>query len=560
MSNINTDGYGSPHLSIQYDGKPVPGTVTKWVLVDSEKKDDFLEVTIQSLDPDLPDEAAFQENSELIITRGYIKGIQGATRKFYVREVEPNYNEEGLSLSIKCTDKPSMLKQTNVGSKRTFSNKSPKEIVETIAEESLLNFKIEAAPRDGNQGPLVPFKTPGYLGVLGREPNAPIPNIGSLEKTQRQLKFEQDFNTKRKSYAQGNKTDMRAVKELVDDSSEVPAVVTGHDDTLHIYPRDLSAPPFRTFKWKSDSDLLTFIPETKTRAARSADSHIRYSFPDEATKSVIIGDTGKKDSENVALNDTIKTTLDPSTGVVIFPDSTFWNSIRKPEPEDLEIENTGPQISGTSPFKPQRNNQTYIPGISQGWVVDNPADSTEANIFFPGTPKSNVSEFFINEDGNWVTEVDESRNKFNGATIVKKEIVIDGSEDAPNQARKKLEEDTFELNEGSATIICDPRIVSGMILAFENVSKKYSGKYYVVEVKETSDKRGYIMELVISRNAEGTVDNAPGNVVPAKNAGVPVNNNNTPTSNPDEEPKVKPPAQSSTNPPKTKRNWLGFRE
>ena len=560
MSNINTDGYGSPHMSIQYNGKAVPGTISKWVLVDSEKKDDFLELTIESLDPDLPDEAAFQENSELTILRGYIGGIQGATRKFYVRDIEPNYNEKGLTLCIKCTDKPSMLRQTKAGSKKTFSNKSPKEIVEEIVEGSLINFKFKDDYRDGNLGPLAPFQPRTYLYPLG------VPGVDfdiSKAKTEAQVLFEASMAKKKQSYAQGNKTDMRAVKELVDDASDVPVVVTGHDDVLYIYPRDLSAPPFRTFKWNADSDLLTFIPETKTRAARSADSHIRYSFPDEATKTVMIGNTTKKDPQNIALNDTIKTTFDPSSpGLVIFPDSTFWNSIRKPEPDIVEIENTGPQVSGTNPFKPQRNNQTYLPGVSQGWVVDNPADSTEANIFFPGTPKSNVSEFYINENGNWTTEVDESRNKFNGATIVKKEIVIDGSEDAPNQARKKLEEDTFELNEGSATIICDPRIVSGMILSFENVSKKYSGKYYIVETKETSDGRGYIMELVISRNAEGTIDNAPGNVVPAKNAGVPVNNNNTPTSNTGEEPKVSTPTQSSTTPqkPKTKRNWLGIRE
>ena len=560
MSNINTDGYGSPHMSIQYNGRAVPGTISKWVLVDSEKKDDFLELTIESLDPDLPDEAAFQENSELTILRGYIGGIQGATRKFYVRDIEPNYNEKGLTLCIKCTDKPSMLRQTKAGSKKTFSNKSPKEIVEEIVEGSLINFKFKDDYRDGNLGPLAPFQPRTYLYPLG------VPGVDfdiSKAKTEAQVLFEASMAKKKQSYAQGNKTDMRAVKELVDDASDVPAVVTGHDDVLYIYPRDLSAPPFRTFKWKADSDLLTFIPETKTRAARSADSHIRYSFPDEATKTVMIGNTTKKDPQNIALNDTIKTTFDPSSpGLVIFPDSTFWNSIKKPEPDIVEIENTGPQVSGTNPFKPQRNNQTYLPGVSQGWVVDNPADSTEANIFFPGTPKSNVSEFYINENGNWTTEVDESRNKFNGATIVKKEIVIDGSEDAPNQARKKLEEDTFELNEGSATIICDPRIVSGMILSFENVSKKYSGKYYIVETKETSDGRGYIMELVISRNAEGTIDNAPGNVVPAKNAGVPVNNNNTPTSNTGEEPKVSTPTQSSTTPqkPKTKRNWLGIRE
>jgi hypothetical protein len=260
--------------------------------------------------------------------------------------------------------------------------------VEEIVEKSGLELFIEYKDRrwlgDGSFKPtgLTRREDPGTF-----DPSKPLPFDLSKPKTEAQVLFEASMAKKKQSYAQGNKTDMRAVKEVINDSSDTPVVVTGHDNTLHIYPRDLSAPPFRTFKWKADTDLLTFIPETKTRAARSADSHIRYSFPDEATKTVMIGDKGKREPGNVALNNNIKTTnFTNSLGVVIFPDPAFWASIKKEKVEIVEIENTGPQISGTNPYKPQNNNQTYSPGLSQGWIVDNPTDSTEANIFFPGTP------------------------------------------------------------------------------------------------------------------------------------------------------------------------------
>jgi len=304
MSNINKDGYGSPYMRVSYNGAPIPGNIVKWVLVDSEKKDDLLEFTIESQDPELPDHAAFQESAELIVIRGYIGGIQGAKRKFYVRDLEPNYNEKNLSLSVKCTDKPSIARQTKVGSYTTHSNKTPKKIVKDLIEVGELNFKFKDGYRDGDKGPLVPFKPRTYLGTF--DP-ATLPKLPpSSQEPDRMAIFKKGFNKIKTSYAQGNKSDMRAIKELVDGASEVPTVVTGHDDTLYIYPRDLSQPPFRIFKWKSDTDLLTFIPETKTRAARSADSHVKYIFPDEATKQVMMGTKTRRDAGNIALNDSIK--------------------------------------------------------------------------------------------------------------------------------------------------------------------------------------------------------------------------------------------------------------
>src|SRR3972149_981578 len=137
-----SQGFGTPFVKITFNGekeeREIMDRIDSFSYTHGEKEK-YCEFTIKSdTEFDLPDRVEFQENQELKIQWGYLEGPKSQIRKVYIRDIMVGYGDNGITFTVKATDKFSLLSDDK--GKRIFKNVDINALTKDILADKDLVF------------------------------------------------------------------------------------------------------------------------------------------------------------------------------------------------------------------------------------------------------------------------------------------------------------------------------------------------------------------------------------------------------------------------------------
>lgn len=502
-----TLSYGSPYYLIEYVGKDGRRTdlskfVTRFEYTHAEAEDDTCRLSLKLLSPDTLDSPAFDYRSEWSVKWGYIDGVSHS-EKVYLEEVNPQFEADGLSVNITLHDKYSIAKKQ--GSRGIVGENTPlptalHNVAKPIGVKAMISTELLSKQDEQN---------PNNLSITGRktvinvntantedfsramrkqravdqvkkfveiEPGkkvdmydaypalerlaAEVPGTKNLIETD-QIHDEKDLRDylylRSRPMPMAGKSKAQVIKELAKKYGIVqPVVVTGHSDKVYLKAKNTNLPPSKFFEYGgADGLLISFSPETRHKNLQAdATSQITSSW-DAMNKTALLTNLTKE--ANDKLNGAAKeqSSLQSRDGYV------------RIAPKGAE----GPDGTISSLGFFERGSNVGLQGLfynGSGGVtaVDNTAPPRLTNIRL------------VQPD-----PIQESR-----AVITPQEIAS-----AINMGGQNITRAEYNITPGTFAMMGDPEVLSGMVINFKGVSKRYNGNYYVVKAVHLVESSGGYM-------------------------------------------------------------------
>lgn len=453
----------------------------------SEESDDEVTLDISEFDRNAPDLPAYQVNAEWKITFGYLGNNDvGMSKvvKYYVQDFKWRFSGELLKGTVILAEKAvSMKKDTNPG--RVWKNFNVLEVIDNMAKKHELTpeWQVYDSTLAGDDMELI-SKTfgkdvstyfiarykrtqinPGVVKVetldtkkiaeyvtknkdkwdtmakvLGPDPS-PSQIANYMKKGPKPLNIQSALNAYA-SLPQGNKSDKQFVTELANREPGGPYLVDTHEDMITLKKRNFNQIPYRSYEYGGgQGDCLEFTPESKNRIKAGAAENMGFTGWDKTGKNFFAGNSNIMNSPE--LNTLAK-----------------WRAIYRDLAKRVPTGIFERRFAGT-PVRTSGN-------VSNGAA----ADGDNTNVVTNLSSYRNITN-------------EEVRKKL-GEILETYAKTINDSANTPEAAaayaanmRARAE---LEKNPASARLELDPFITTGMLLTFLNVSKKYSGNYYVVKV------------------------------------------------------------------------------
>tara|TARA_R110001599_G_scaffold15757_6_gene65426 strand:+ start:24057 stop:25838 length:1782 start_codon:yes stop_codon:yes gene_type:complete len=548
-SEINPQGYASPYIkAFLSDGTEVTLNIVSFEYKYAESKDDICLIELEYDDPSIVDRRGFQEDVEWTVRWGYIGG-KTATRKIYLREINPSFTRKGVKIKIDATCKGSYLKERS--EKRVNKNKTLIQVAETIASDNGLNivgpkalYKTEngevfglvsttkdiATPTSENLTVELEFANEDEPAVLNQNSYDRSRELKDITITLGEQKLAQDnarsqsthFFIVHADYLQGNFSEIGLLEDMASKETGGPVVVETRDDDLIIKKRPLDSPPVRIFKYQRDTrDLLSFKPESKSQSKKKKASNTNVGGWDMDKKKYVERNVTEGSDEQPRLGDEIEGSprkLLPRRGDEY---GYVGNADLRTAPGFIIEDQVVNFVEGTD----------YNTGEAASMLVPEAAvddgDVTNDQILIVGRDYLNAApgEDLIDIQYNDVTGLDffieQTTSIDNTAVILPTggiidmhsyiETVEDLKSDDANQAKNERSNAAMDMNPGTLTAEGDPSIETGQVITVVGVGKKYSGNYYITESKhKIVSNNGYIMTIVCKRNAKNSTGNAVG--------------------------------------------------
>jgi hypothetical protein len=495
---INQVGYAGVFVKV-FDGNGndiTPPKITNFRYMHSEKADDASSIVIESLDPNLPDNPALQENCKIQLLWGYVGGTISGKRSVYIFDIHTSYDAQGVRMELKCYDRLSYLKMTS--STKVHSG-TVDDIAQSIADENGLEL---------SSGEASDTIVPGF--------NTEAPFIRQDSGYVSQAVDNTAVNVRGYIVPQANMSDFKMLRDVLDKKPGGPWVLEGRDDSMIIRTRNFNQTPLRTYKWKSEPGfLLSFVPESKNKSHRASSANLNVSGWNPELKSYIEGDIGQVHDRDAVLNNYVETsdrTLNQTSG----KDSDA-NNIQD-DVEQVEPLNSESLDSDTA--QEERITESDQPDIEDTTSVDD--SDTEDSTTAVGSPwkvrRINTESPAIKQDTGLTSQATD-----NTAVIISSKIFLkpdlseklhtieQDEEGISAEALNKRKEEELAKNAANAVVIGDPQLVSGKVVTILNVSKKHSGNYYITQVEHVLEvPSGYICNMQLTRNGDNI--NGPGKV------------------------------------------------
>lgn len=471
MSNVNPTGLGSPIVKIFTSKNEIVERVVDFYYKHSEEADDECVIVLEGKDVNFPDKEEFQEGAKLFVEWGYSDGLRSKSRKVFVRDTKAKYTKESVKLILTCYDKFAAAKQTT--SQKIHKDTDLDLLAKGIAEKNGLEY--EGIKQILEIGDTVGLKTPAYL---DEDTNHAV----AVDNTSFPIRV--DF-TKYAQLPQGNKSDQQILREVADREQGGPWVIEGRDEELIVKKRNLLQKPIKTYTYKGGNfELLRFTPETKNRVGKSANVNIESAGWDAILKRFLQTNSNAQNVDDNYLGDEIDGS--PRANPVVAPDEDDI------ENQDTPLDDGGLNHPDTGkPFDLSlQQMDTVDPAIlKETGYTTNAIANTATVITIP------VLDYSIHED-----TIENELGKIKGY----------GDNRKANASLKK--------NPATGLMLGDPRVLSGKVITILNVSKKYSGNYYIIEIiHRPFVKSGYLMELKMVKNALGKSDTPSPDKIGTKN-------------------------------------------
>lgn len=523
------NGFGAGYVNLKYKDKDLDFIVVSFKYTHAEEQDDQCDIQIRSDDPSIVDHPAFGFNSEWIATWGLIEDVLiSHTEKIYIEEAIPNFDKDGVSISIVAHDKATILKKST--SMAIHKDATLPSVVATEAKKHGIKTYIEK-PTEQPTGGLFTGDLLKTIEAAKRKKEQDYYNDPQRKVEDRNLqialnstrsKITQDYYSdksnfievepgvfkeysvlypgtellnkalydavvggqldptkvkfasyylrhfdKYKNIPQANRTAAQLAQKLAKRNSNGPYFVSGHGDSIIIKARNSKKKPIYSYEYgKGKGDLLTFKPETKHKSKQSGATSTNFSGWNSMDKEAYYGRV--QDGNNPNVNSyTGGGGINKSLPDVKDNNVFFLRTLSAPQSGNLGL--------GFA-VRDNLTNATLVP------VMDNTKE-----------------DLHISKENQAKLDAANTTNK--QKTGPQKDITNAFGEAANAQAQ-----DAYEQNPGSFLAIGNPLIISGEVVSINNVGKAYSGNWYITKATHELDpSSGYLVTAEIARNTVGNV-------------------------------------------------------
>lgn len=478
-------GYGSPYIKAYTSLGEITERVVDFSYKFSQKGDDVCQIRIESDDQNLPDLPIYQEGVTYTMVWGYIGETEKQKRIVVLRNIRVSYTEEGIALDLLFTDKASLIKTNSA--KRVHNKKTVKDILEDtgarngLATDYLWDYKAGA----------------GLLAAGSTLPTAttsPNPDIRTYD-----------------TMPQANRSDYEVLKDAADNDPSGPYEIVGRDNTLTVQKPNFKQTPIRSYKWKGeDGHLLRFIPESKEYFTGSGHMGISTTSVNPRKKTfhenlVTEGNNGLETKLNTHIASPNYDNQDDGSG-----SSSGTNDAGSPTTSPTPAQGD-PSVKGKeleTVAKNKGGEKAYNPVKDLGFG-ETKQDSFAGRNFRFAEYNSNAPSF-VNKSGFNTAAVSTTATR---SRIPDIPTFLTGQhhptiEDDHKKASGKAAsvQSQKHKNPATAKVIGNVILESGKILTIENVSKKFSGNYYIQEcIHRMTPGTEYFCDLTFIRNAMGKV-------------------------------------------------------
>lgn len=535
MYRFEQIGYGTPmawvfdankQILIDENGDILNKYITKFVYHSKEEEDD--ECTIEFYMPNVKmlDLDYFQQDRILYTQWGYITpyntAIKSPIRKIAIRDIETEYDENGIRLKLTCTDLVSYLKSIANRKIAKYSKVDPGDAEQLRLSKKVLDSGFALAEVSARGEFSVSEYEGNLLTVTGKDgrsfqsnitydkngkiiyrPPGPAASKESFYKKKPgepyQNKAKSSLNKVQNKYYERALRDTLELKRYQQNQKDKAAadegkiIVDGTDDIVTIKRRDFSQPVWRSFNYMSEPGIIkSFKPRTLTRLEKKDISATTAVNP--YKKRIENTDLLSIDSKN--LEKYVEASSDGK--VTVEGDDIIAKMNRK----NLAAKDNVSKAAASDILQgaflmdkdPMLHSSSYKANYPS-WSYEAPAISTEVNEYGvpslkPVTVRMTLPSSEIINSPYWnqlyKDQYDLIKSKYGAAT--------------PKLTGYTIEK-TIRKYEATLEVVGDPSIVKGKIISLNGFSKKDSGKYYILKVRhEITVGSEYLTKIDLMQN------------------------------------------------------------
>lgn len=439
----------SPYVKVYHKTVELSLAITDFVYEYHEEKNDEAQITIQSEFAEIADLPAFQEGAKLELIWGLIGETKFTRRIVFVTDLDISFEEKGVIIIVKATDKAAQLKLVN-----------DKFIP---PETTLVGLQVMVGEMFGLNTP-TKSNDETYSNSLGNDPNS----------------FNLALSTED---IQANRNYYVFLQDIANRAENGPVIVEGRDEDLRIFKRNLNQKPIKQFNYKGDEGLLSFKIKIQNKAKQGDSSNIRVDSWDPENKTMNSSDINYGSDDETQLGQVVDKSQRWIGGADLGNTSTKGSSVviskidkynldYGQDPENIDLR-TLSQFSGNNQLQGYFERGSYIV----------PRDNTVAPLMGFAMPfPQDASKFNLSAEHSHDAAVNETLNQ-----------------------KKKA---SLEKNEAKAVFRGDCDIMCGKIITILGASKKYSGNYYIKSsIHKLKPKEGWTVKADLVRNALGKNNN-----------------------------------------------------
>lgn len=557
-SKMLPKGFGMPFVKVTdsqnkviiepLSGLPIGTFITAFEYTYREEKDDECNITILTDNPNLVDIPQFREQQYLGVQWGLVYDdksyIPSPPRKVMIRDTRLKFSNQGILLTLKCTDGFSITKSQQLA-KNTDDN-----FVNWIQSALTNNFPVKAMIHDVKDASKANLPDTNQYRI-GYSPTVGLDALSRKVSEWlglREVSMDKLISTK--TFMQVGRTPATALRDAVKYIPNGPYHVDGRDDGVTIHPTNFNQPPMASYTWHDETgEIISF--QVNTRKKAKALDVAKRSQIDGETKSLDAGLTQTDGSlpdlsvdaiSGAAIPTSYDSTVDGITGAAIareteadqYKDTETTlemlkndkNILREKAPEYLE--------KVVNDYKAAENDPTKLAEISlSNYTVKvktkvketvNPEDY--GSIQYSGsTPAYDRTTGWnkLKRDKTVQILKKPSGKDYNywenPEVLIEKEFELQLSakdllgyagdaDSAKILAFNEVSDALQKQLEGSLVVIGQPNLQSSKIITINNISEKYSGDWYIKEVSHTIDSNvGYTstLELIKKTVSNGTI-------------------------------------------------------
>lgn len=498
--------------------------LTRFEFVHSEAQDDYSRIELQTLDPNLVDDPNLQEGARLQILFGYIGGLVSKKYTLFVIDSSIDFGAQGIIISLDLGDKFQYAKHT---SKKTIRSGTPDEILAQIAKENGLIYNgIDYTGLKIRGSEPVYHKSDSF--ATAAIDNTKVPVLRKI------------------IIPQANRNDVSIANEVMKSQNGGPWIVTGHEEELIVKNINFNQSPIKIYTYKDeDGELIQFKPDSKNKGNKKESTNINVSSWDSLNKTYYQGLINQSHTNNPLLNQVVEY---PNIGSIQGNEEDWEKKV-------LDNYNFGTSEKGENTLIDSKENINTLTSTKDGddtniniksWVK-NPEEIANKQI---ETSPTNGESPDIGNGKKWkfteLTTKSPSSLKlektpfataatYNTSTISEgfeivdikqnqEQITEDTKEENATKALNTRDMKTYVKHKADIIVLGQPDLESGFILGILNVSKKYSGKYYMFSVKHVIDfAGGYLTHISSITNSFGKTPKDSASLLDGRDLGLPLN-------------------------------------
>lgn len=452
MSNIKIQGVA---IIKDYKGNIITDKITKFSYTFSEEEDDVCEITIESDDRLLADTPAYQEGRELTVQWGWVNNPlkMSKPRKVFIFDTYPTYGET-VRLLIVCHEKFAIAKMDVATNRNETTLKKGTPLILSSGVLSALEVSLEK-------------NNPELQSLL---------TINDIKVKDNKIKSKKYQDDKRiVSYFNGNMSTFQSLRNYLNKLPGGPYVIESRDDNVTIKTRDLAQAAIRKWTYRGgNEELIEFRPEKKTRGKAHHSHKVGVTNWHPEKKEAINQESSADDKGQTKL---VNSEIISDWSIFSQKDKSLQYAPiygippnRDPEQANGVLASLGIRGSGKK-FKKVYVGEDF--GEDPGLAINSVAISTTAVAkpmiqYVEDTPAPKTQVYSTEHD----------------------------SEAALAQADNHRMNEEAKAEMGTATMLGEPFIESGMIITIDGVSKKDEGNYYIFSCEHRIDAdEGYILEI-----------------------------------------------------------------